>query len=321
MRKTTFFQEEQAVWLKGNLHTHSTNSDGHLTPKELVFAYKNKGYDFMAVTDHDIFIAYPELSQDDFVLIPGFELTGPLTKEKNGHFCVLQKGSISDFTQGEKFEIKDREETIAFLERHHENNIIILNHPYWSLLEWEEVINLPYLTCMEVYNHASEKMDFVGEASHFWNTMLRKGKNIWGSASDDNHNGGENEPGWPFDFCYCDSFGGWIQVKAKNCSREGIIEAIEQGSFYASTGPEIYDFYVEDGIFHVECSPCQSIIISGDWGYFQRKIGDNLTEFSKKLKGKEKFIRVQCMDKFGRMAYSNPIYMYKHGQAKGEREA
>lgn len=87
------------------------------------------------------------------------------------------------------------------------------------------------------------------------------------------------------------------------------MEALEQGSFYASTGPEIYDFYVEDGKFYVKCSPCQSIVLSGDQGYFQRELGDDVTEFSGSLRGKEKFIRVQCMDKQGRVAYSNPIYI------------
>ena len=66
MKKTTFSQEEQAVWLKGNLHAHSTNSDGRLTPKELAEAYKARGYAFMAVTDHDVFKAYPELCDEEF---------------------------------------------------------------------------------------------------------------------------------------------------------------------------------------------------------------------------------------------------------------
>jgi PHP domain-containing protein len=39
--------------LKGNLHAHTTFSDGILAPHGLVEAYENLGYDFLAITDHD----------------------------------------------------------------------------------------------------------------------------------------------------------------------------------------------------------------------------------------------------------------------------
>jgi len=39
---------------RGNLHTHSTNSDGNLSPAETVAWYRDSGYDFVAMTDHCI---------------------------------------------------------------------------------------------------------------------------------------------------------------------------------------------------------------------------------------------------------------------------
>ena len=39
-------------WFKGNLHTHTTNSDGLLTPSQIAFLYKANGYDFLSITDH-----------------------------------------------------------------------------------------------------------------------------------------------------------------------------------------------------------------------------------------------------------------------------
>jgi len=41
------------VKLKGALHTHSTCSDGELTPEEVVEVYAKLGFDFVALTDHD----------------------------------------------------------------------------------------------------------------------------------------------------------------------------------------------------------------------------------------------------------------------------
>ena len=44
--------ESDGEWLKGNLHTHTTLSDGRLSPQERVTAYEARGYDFLALTDH-----------------------------------------------------------------------------------------------------------------------------------------------------------------------------------------------------------------------------------------------------------------------------
>ena len=44
-----------------NLHSHSTHSDGVYTPEELVRIAKDEGYMALAITDHDVATAYPEL--------------------------------------------------------------------------------------------------------------------------------------------------------------------------------------------------------------------------------------------------------------------
>jgi len=45
--------EQNVATLKGALHTHSTCSDGELTPEEVVEVYSRLGFDFVALTDHD----------------------------------------------------------------------------------------------------------------------------------------------------------------------------------------------------------------------------------------------------------------------------
>lgn len=45
--------------LKGALHTHTTCSDGELTPLELLRVYRDLGFDFVALTDHD-FLMNPD---------------------------------------------------------------------------------------------------------------------------------------------------------------------------------------------------------------------------------------------------------------------
>lgn len=312
MRYTNFI--EDGIWLKGNLHTHTTNSDGELPPERVVEEYRARGYQFLCLSDHNIFTAYPQFNEKDkFVMIPGFELSLPNDKspEKVMHVSVFSKTDVYDFEQDEEFEIKDPEVGMEFLRKHAKNNILCLNHPYWSALEWDEIIGLPGITHMEVYNHASEWLDLLGNDAREWDALMRKDKFFWGLATDDSHNGYVHRDGWPFHLIENDSFGGFIVVKAKSFTQEGIIEAMETGSFYGSMGPEIYDFYVEDGEAVVKCSPCERVCLMGNRGKVMRALGVDLMEARIPLKGGEKYVRVQCVDKQGRIAFSNPIFLEK----------
>jgi len=66
--------------LKGALHTHTTCSDGQLTPAELVAVYRELGFQFVAITDHDHLLR-PDYwdslpaGNADFLVFKGVELT------------------------------------------------------------------------------------------------------------------------------------------------------------------------------------------------------------------------------------------------------
>ena len=62
------------TYYKANLHTHSTVSDGKLTPEQLRSAYKEKGYSILAITDHSVMVEHQHLSQPDFLMITGVEI-------------------------------------------------------------------------------------------------------------------------------------------------------------------------------------------------------------------------------------------------------
>lgn len=310
MKLTTFIKE--GIWLKGNLHTHTTNSDGELPPERVVHEYRERGYQFLCLSDHDIFTAYPQFNEEGrFVMIPGFEasLRNEKTPEKGMHVNVFCRNGDYDFAQDETFEIRTSQESMEFLKKHAKSNILVLNHPYWNALEWEEIIDLPGITCMEIYNHASEWLDLLGNDVREWDALLRKGRKLWGLATDDSHNGYVHRDGWPFHLIENDSFGGFIVVKAKAFTHEAIIEAIDTGSFYSSMGPEIHDFYVENGEAMIKCSPCERICLMGNRGKVMRALGVDLMEARIPLKGQETYVRVACVDKYGKIAYSNPIFL------------
>ena len=58
-------------WFKGNLHTHTTVSDGSKSPDEVAAIYRAAGYDFLAFTDH-WHPSKPSM-QDGLLLLPGCE--------------------------------------------------------------------------------------------------------------------------------------------------------------------------------------------------------------------------------------------------------
>ena len=58
-------------WYKGNLHTHSTNSDGRLSPEEVIRLYREEDYDFLALTDH--WFMGEERQEENFLLLSGAE--------------------------------------------------------------------------------------------------------------------------------------------------------------------------------------------------------------------------------------------------------
>ena len=69
----TFLLPEKGKFYKANLHSHSTVSDGALTPDELKNRYKAKGYSVLAFTDHELIVDHSELDDTDFLTITGME--------------------------------------------------------------------------------------------------------------------------------------------------------------------------------------------------------------------------------------------------------
>ena len=48
-------------------------------------------------------------------------------------------------------------------------------------------------------------------------------------------------------------------IKAEKLEYGTIMDALERGDFYASTGPAIEELYLEDGVLHIKTSPAAKI--------------------------------------------------------------
>lgn len=318
MKKTTFI--ENGKFYKGNLHCHSTRSDGKLEPYEIVEAYKSKGYNFISFTDHNIFWDSEEFNEDNFITIPGSEVNPRMMEGefRAYHFVIIPDGkkrreiaTLPKFQHNEKLEtpyFKCNDDIQKFIDNCYNRGYqITFAHPFWSRIEYDEILKLHNFTTVEIYNHCSQITENMGESNVCCDAVLRNGKRIFISAVDDNHNN------YPLNSAMNDSFGGFVCVKAEELTWESICEAFSKGSFYSSQGPEIHDFYIENGMINFSCSPCEKIYINGDIRqikcFIDKEGKDSLTNISVGIDGTEKYVRIECYDSKGRKAYTNPIWL------------
>jgi hypothetical protein len=307
-------------WYKGNLHCHSTMSDGKLDPYTLVEMYKRRGYSFIAFSEHELFTAWKEFNEDTFIIMPGIErsvhetgtrkcyhihgIMGSTEYIKNNDFIPLRHNIRVPVPQ---WNGKETAQDIIN-ELRNTGNLVMINHPLWSYNELEDLVELEGYHALEIYNHGCEVENKTGLATVYWDSLLRRGIRTWGVATDDNHNNNRYEEA-PIDW---DSFGGWVCVKAEKLSQDSISKALLQGQFYSSTGPEIYNYGIKDGIAFVECSPVKTIFFlsyEGRGESRRNKDGKPISYAECKIGDKEKYVRIECVDEFGRTAWSNPIFL------------
>ena len=79
-RSTKLPSAAPARYFKGNLHTHTLNSDGDSTPDDVVRWYRERDYQFLTLTDHNYLTSVDGLNavhgaDDKFIVMKGEEVT------------------------------------------------------------------------------------------------------------------------------------------------------------------------------------------------------------------------------------------------------
>ncbi len=312
-------------WYKGNLHSHTTNTDGLFTPEQAVKEFKKHGYSFLCLSDHNIYTDYRDMHwEEDFLLLPGVEASALLFDEKDRCIKVHHMNGILGTTTmqraaGQQYHHMEKVDQINYYgtwdgaraasdlarELHDRGCFVTYNHPIWSRVEPEEFIPVQDYEILEIFNYNTVNESETGFDTTYWDLMLRHGRHILADASDDNHNGG----------AFDDAFGGYIVVKAKTLTHDAIVEAILTGNYYSSSGPEIFDWGIKDGAAYITCGASEriSFITDGYVGagatFIAKSENELLTKASYPLTGDETYIRVECRDHHGRKAWTNPIYL------------
>ena len=195
--------------------------------------------------------------------------------------------------------------------------LVCYNHAYWSLQDWRDYSGLKGLFAMEIYNHGCEHDGLYGFNPQVYDEMLRAGQRLYALSTDDNH---DTRPiGDPLN----DSFGGFVQIAAKELTYPAVMEALQAGRFYWSQGPQILGLSIEGGALKVKTSPVEKIFVTVEGRNSYKAVvapGESLTEATFPLSGKEGWFRIQVRDSRGLFAGSNAYFidqLYASGSRPG----
>lgn len=291
--------------LKGALHCHTTRSDGSGAPDEVIRLHALYGYDFMAITDHRQY-NYANFAPDvPMTIIPGMEMDGGF-KDPGvhcHHHVVIgpPKQQGNEFEQDQRFnsyKITGQQDTQYVLDMLHANgNMTIYCHPEWSGTPARDFDQLRGNFAMEIWNSGCAIEHGSDTDAAYWDELLLQGQKIYGVATDDGH---------PM----CHHGNGWVRVSAEN-DVMSILDALKAGAFYSSCGPEIYDFYIEDGVARVRCAPASRVLFHCGYRPAHQGVAGKqpLLEAEFKVPDYATYLRAEVIDLYGRKAWTNPIWL------------
>lgn len=297
-------------WYKGNTHTHTNMSDGDSPPEVVAQWYKDHGYQFLVLSDHNVFVdpqRLSEITDSTFVLIPGEEITTRV-KEKRVHINGLNiPGLIEPHIDSTVVEtIQQNVDAVRGV-----RGVPHINHPNfrWSISA-EDIFKVKNDRLLEIFNghplvHNLGGGDWPG-MEEVWDQLLTRGKTIYGIAVDDAHHfQGE------FSAQRSNPGRGWVAVRAHSLDPAEIVRNLDNGLFYASTGVVLEDIVIAPNRIEIR------IHVRGDFKYRTQFIGrggkilletgDNPAIFI--LEKKAKYVRAKVTDSGGAMAWVQPVFV------------
>lgn len=295
------YSKPGSFW-RGNLHCHSTRSDGALPPEEVARRYRANGYHFYCQSDHFMeAFGYPVTDTtgfrtEGFTTILGAELHAPALA--NGEIWhILAVGLPVGFAPPKVGETgpelaRRAQDAGAF---------VAIAHPQWYGLTLDDARTLDFADAIEVYNHTSAVRADRPDGTYLLDQMLSVGASMTAIATDDAHFGD------PVD-SNADAFGGWVMVKSETLTPEALLSALKAGDFYASQGPELHGIEVEGDWLNVASSAVDRVTVVGPRALATTVSGRSMTAARLDIsRFKGGWLRLVAIDASGRRAWTNPI--------------
>lgn len=323
-------QQTTQRWYRGNTHAHTLNSDGDSSPEAVARWYRDHGYDFTFITDHEFITDVAPLNaalgnDGKFLVLSGQEITQRVADAahpdgwRQAHVNALGiAGVIRPF--GERNIARDM--TIAATYARHvaairaAGGVPQVNHPNyrWSV-RLTDMLDLPDSTLLEIWN-AHVLVNNLGGADsaghralateELWDSLLTRGQLLFGVADDDSHsfrpedaeNPEATRPGRA-----------WVMVRAPGLTRDAIVRALSRGDFYASTGVILraYDVNPREISLTIESSNDRRFLIEFVGRGGRVLSTDTGTTARYRVTGSEGYVRVRITDSSGRRAWTQPV--------------
>ena len=243
---------EAARFQRGNLHTHTTLSDGNTSPEQTILWYAAHGYQFLAITDHDRLSRpsrYAALQEPGFVLIPGEEIT----MTGGGRQVHINALCTKSRIPGGAFPSTSTALSSGIRNVLLQGGVALVNHPNfdWGLSP-SDVLDAREAPLLEIAS-GHPYVHSAGDATHpsheaLWDRALTAGADYMAVAVDDVHR--IDVSGNPLAL----PGKGWVEVFADHADQKAICAGLASGNLYASTGVELRRIAVSPSAYAIEAA-------------------------------------------------------------------
>ena len=294
------------TWYRGNIHCHSTNSDGLLSPEAVASAYRARGYDFIAITDHFLQrFDFPitdttPLRDEGFTTLPAAEMHA-MGLQSGIQWDLLAIGLPTDFAP-----VSPDETDVELVARAQASGAFVaIPHPAWNgVVHADGLRIIEHVDAIEIHNEGHTLDSDRGSGWYLADSLATAGHRFSTFAADDAH----------FKSDRFDRFGGWIQVRARSLDPSSLLAALKAGHYYSSTGAEIRKVEITASEIVVETEPAVGIMLGGAGTVRQYVRGTDLTKaiFQRSM-FESGFFRVIVVRADGRKAWSSPVWLDEVG--------
>ncbi len=299
------------IFHKGNLHTHSLESDGDSVPEDVYRWYRTHGYQFVALTDHNRRIepaVYRHLERPDFKILAGEEITmaGAGRQVHVNALCTHTKiggGGFATKAEALRFAIDAVDA---------QGGVSLINHPNFDRsLGPDDLWEGRGATLLEIYSgHPYVYSDGVDERpSHeaLWAELATRGAGFHGTAVDDTHH---LKPGTSPEKTARPGKA-WVATFAESAEVEetATCEALRAGRFYASNGATLMRLHVSDRTLRVwPLDPRATVVFLGPGDEVlateRAEVGEGA---GYTLRGDERWVRARIEEPGGAKAWTQPL--------------
>ena len=289
---------EGYTWVKGNLHCHTTNSDGREAPQDRLDGYVGQGYDFLCLSDHYKITRVDSVDvPDGFVLIQGAELhpANPFGGQVHHLVCLNFHEDMDSQAMPPQHVIDNVNE---------QGGQVWLAHPHWSSVNiLRDTIPLKGLAGVEVFNSICRTYG-RGESSTHWDDWMSLEDRLYPCLANDDTHGAPGERQ--------DTYETWTMARVKERTTAAVLEALASGASYGTTGPEIHDIQVrrvgEVCEATIRCSPARRVFAVHDtYGAEHYRDGELFEEATFQLRKGARWARFEVFGPEGDKAWSNPF--------------